>query len=601
MPSPPNRPSRPSPFWTRLLEHCLPADDREPVIAELRRLYRIKAGLSGRRSAGSWYRGEVLSFIVWVPFERFRGHIPREESLMTELFIDSGRELRQAARSLAAQPGLTVVCVLALVLGVGANTLIFSVVDHVVLRPLPYAEPERLVDVWPGASLLRGELGFFEEQARSLEGIAGYMRTDGFNAELDDGSERVTGNMISPELLDVLGARPIVGRNFRADADQPGNDAVVLLSYGFWRSRFAGREDAVGGSLVLDGTDHEIVGVLPAGFSFPDRDQDVLVPYLMDAADVGAYWGYGVFRAVARLRDGVSPEQVREELRQLSQQTRELNPLWEPAEDFRADATVVPLQDSLVGDVQSNLLILLGAVGLVLLVACANVANLLLARGLARGHDIAVRAAIGASRRRILRQELVESLLLVVVGCAAAILVAWYALEMAVSMLPAEIPRTDAIRLDGRVLGVSVAVALVAGLFASLVPALRAARVDPGVALREGGRRAGARRRRLSAAMVIVQVTAAVVLVTGAGLLIRTLSALGAVDPGFNTAAVSTARLTLTPQSYESDEARARMFEDVIERLEALPGGDRRSRQPRAVRARMGRHGDLHRRRDSGP
>jgi putative ABC transport system permease protein len=564
----------PSWFWRQLLERALPAVDRRVVADELEHLYRLRADLIGRRAADGWYRREVLSFLTQVPAERFRSRLPNKDNLVRDWYTDFGREMRQAVRSLLSQPGITAVSLLALVLGVGANTLIFSVVDHVVLRPLPYAQPEELVEVWPNAFMLLGELDYFEEQVDGAAAMGGYRRVDGFNAELAGGSRRLTGNFISPGVLTTLGVRPQLGRNFTPDETEPGNTAVVLLSHGFWSTEFGGDDGVLGATLVLDGQPHEIVGVLPPRFAFPDRDQDVLRPFAMNAADPGTYWGSGGYRAIARLADGVSSQQLRDELVTLSADTRLLNPLWTPTEGYRAETTVLRLQDALVGGVQTNLMVMLGAVGLVLLVACANVANLLLARGLARGHDVAVRAALGASRVRLLRQQLTETATLVVVGSALALFVAWRALDVMVALLPAEIPRATEIRLDARVLWISTAVAMVAAMGASALPALRASRVPPGTALRTGSRGAGASaaRRRLSSVMVVAQIGAAVVLVTGAGLLIRSLGQLGQVELGFDAAAVSSVRMTLTAQSYAGHDERLQFYEGVLEATAALPG-----------------------------
>ncbi len=561
-------------LWRALLRRVVPAHDRDIVVQELDLLYEMKAELGGRGHADRWYRGEALSFALTVPLAGLRQLLPTQETTMKDMLADLVRETGQAVRSLASQPGVSVVCLAALVLGIGANTLIFSIVDHVVLRPLPYAQPEQLVDVWPSYFLLRGEIEFFEENVSSAA-VGAFVRTSGINALIDGTSRRLAANQVAPELLDVLDVQPLLGRNFLADEDAVGRNAVTLISYGLWTSDYGADANALGEAIVLDGVPHEIVGVLPAAFAFPDRNQDLLVPILMDAQNPGLHWGSGGARAVARLNPGATTTQLHDEMQALAQEVRLKNPLWTPNEDFRAEGTIAPLRDAMVRNVESNLVLLLGAVGLVLLVACANVSNLLLARAISRSHDLAVRAALGAGRRLLLRQQLLESLVLVLVGCALAVFVASRALNVMVRMLPAEIPRAGEIALDGRVLSISVVVAILAGLSASLLPAMRASRTSPSAALREGGRgsSASAHRRRMSAAMVVVQVSAAVVLVTGAGLLIRTLGALSQVDPGFETERVVTARFTLNPDGYNEANTRMGLSTQMVEGVEALPGG----------------------------
>ena len=566
----------PSRVWTRVLHALAPSEDRDDVVRELVTLYRRRTEHWGRAAADRWFRREVINFVFVARIDRLRSSsLRRGNHSKGGAWTDLGRDVARAVRSLVKAPGFTVVAIATFTLGIGATTLIFSVVDHVALRALPYHAPDRLVQVWPGIGMLRGELHIMQQESKTLAEVAGYVVTDGVNLETSDGTRRIEGTMVSPTLLDVLRVRPRLGRNFQPEEAQRGSDGVVLLAHRLWQEQYGADPDVIGRPIVLDGRARTVVGVLPGTFVFPRAEQDVLVPLVMEPSDVGVFWGWGGHRAIARLQPGATPESARDELRSLSRQMRDANPLWTPTEDFRADTEVVPLREALVGDIQPTLLILLGAVGLVLLVACANVANLLLARGLSRSRDIALRAALGASRWRIAREQIVESVLLASIGSVVAVIVAYWALNGLVALLPAEIPRVEEITLDARVVGVGVTVALVAGALAGLLPAVHGSRTDPGMVLRASGRgTAGAtrRRRRLASAMVIAQVAVAVVLVTDAGLLVRSLRALAAVETGFLSDGVTTARLTLAPDTFEGPEQRYRFYEQVVERVKTIPG-----------------------------
>ena len=566
---------RPPEWWTRVLHVVVPREDREHVGRELDALFQLRVERQGPRAARTWYRREVLSFVLAVRSSRRRivtQPYPRRSG--DGAIADLWRDVRRTARALGKSPGFTAVAVVMLTLGIGANAVLFSVVDHVALRALPYHEPDRLVRIWPGVGMLRGELDIMQRESNTLSLVAGYVVTNGFNLETNDGSRRVEGALISSELLDVLRVLPAVGNNFTREQTATGADDVVLLAHGIWREQYGADADVVGRSVVVDGAPKRVMGVLPAGFAFPNGDIDLFLPLVMNASDVGVFWGWGGHRAVARLEPEATPALAREELRALSLEMRSANPLWTPREDFRADSDVVPLRDALVGDIEPTLLILLGAVGLVLLVACANVANLLLARGLSRRREIAVRAALGASRWRIAREHLVESLMIAALGCAVALLAAQWALGGLVALLPPEIPRVEEIALDGRVIGVGISLAMLVGVLAGLLPAIRGSRAELGLVLRESTRGAGSGRgrRRLSATMVVAQIAVSVVLITGAGLLIRSLGALAAVDPGFRTDGVTTARLTLAGDVYDAPVDRYRFFRQVVERMRAVPG-----------------------------
>lgn len=483
-------------------------------------------------------------------------------------------EIRCAGRRLWRTPGFTVVALVTLGLGIGATTLVYTVVDRVALRPLPYEDADRLVSVWPEHWMSRGDLSILQRDARTLAEIGAYRTTSGFNLEVDGRAVRVAASLVSPELLDLLGIRPVAGRRFRDDASRPGSSKVAMISHRLWADLFAGEAGTVGRSVQLDGVRHEVVGVLPPDHDFPSPGDDVLVPVVMDPANAGEFWGFGGYQAVARLADGVSPAEATAELRDLAEVMRTANVAWTPREGFRDESRVVGLREALVGDVRSTLLILLGAVGVVLLVVCANVANLLLTRGVGRAREAAVRAALGAGRGRLLRERLVESLLLAGGGCLLAVVAAQSGLETVRPWIAGELPRVNELSLDARIFVVAVTLALATGTVAGVLPALRASAVDPGGTLRDGGRTSGpgAGRRRLTSLLVVGQVAAAVVLVSSAGLLLRTLGELGAVDPGFEPGGVVTAEVTLSGDRYATSAGRHAFFGDFRERLEALPG-----------------------------
>lgn len=564
--------SGPPARWVAVLRRALPRGRRDDVVMELDELYRLRRARFGPEEADRWYRDEVMAFLTLIPLSavgrRAGDRIRRWEETMGEVW----RDVERAARSLARAPGFAAMAVAILTLGIGANTLIFSVVDHVVLRPLPYDQPDRLVSVWEG--MQRQEVALVRERSRTLEQVGAYLPVDGFNLSLDDAGVRVGGAVFDADLLPVLGVRPQLGRNFRREETEPGRDGVALIGHGLWMDRFGGDPGAVGRAVTVDGRPHEVVGVLPAGFGFPHENVDVVRPMVMDPSDDVLMWGRGGHRVVGRMAPGVTPEQVRTEMLAVAEESRNANPFWTPNPGFRDQSLVVPLQEGLVGDVRGTLLILLGAVGLVLLVACANVANLMLTRGLARSRGIAVRAALGASRGRIVREHLIESLLLAGAGCLVALVAARWALDGLVAVLPAEIPRAGEVGLDMRVVSAGVILSLVAGALAGLIPALKGSRADPGSVLREGGRggSASAARKRLSSVMVVVQMAVAVVLVVGAGLLVRSLGQLASVDPGFRTEGLTTARLTLGGSRYEEPEQLRGFMEQVVEGVEAIPG-----------------------------
>ena len=506
------------------------------------------------------------------------------------------QDLRYAVRLLRKEPGFTAAAVLTLALGVGVNTAIFSLFDAIVGRPLPYAAPSRLVRV--GSSFPKGALLVFRQQSRVLASVAAYDGGSEINFTGLGEPERVAGSHVSSELFSTLGVAAALGRTLRPGEDLPGQDRVVVLSDGFWRQRFGGDPGIVGRLLTLDGAGCEVVGVMPPGFAFPSAAARLWLPARLDPRDRVDLWKSSGFGLVGRLRDGVTIGQAQEELRRLTPRVRDAFP-WRMPDEWNQGPwnRVVPLREWMVSGVRPRLLVLLVAVWLVLLVACADVANLLLARAAVRQREMAVRAALGGGRPRILRQLLTESVVLGLAGSAAGLALAAGGVPLLRSALPADTPRLAEVTLDWRMLGFAAGLALATGVACGLLPAWRLLapleRSGPGRAgatmgvfgargrgqraLRGAGRSGdGAwERRRLSAALVVVEVAVSVVLVTGAGLLVRTLDELLRVSPGFRSEHLLTA--SITPNSSLCDRAAQciAFYGGLLDRLRALPGVSR--------------------------
>jgi putative ABC transport system permease protein len=479
-----------------------------------------------------------------------------------------GGDIRYAVRSLRRTPGYTAVVLLILAVGIGAASAAQAVIHPLLLRPLAFHEPDRLVtlDAW----LMPGEYELVREHTTSFDGMSLVRGGTAFGLSGDGEAERVSGAEITPELFTTLGVRPVAGTLPAAAGPDAGE--MVVLSYELWQRRFGGDREVIGRAVRLDGRAVPVVAVVPAGFSYPGRTQLWLAAPL-DPANVGALWGTGGYRMVARLHPDASVARAESEVRALSGALSAANPFWTPRADYRADDRIVSLHEALVGDVRRALLLLGGAVGLLLLIACANVANLVLARGLSRARELAVRTALGASGRRIVRQLLTETLVLAGAGGAAGIALAVITVRALRTLLPPDLPRLAEVGVDARVLGASIAITLVTGLVLGVLPARRATRFDLQDSLRDGGRALGDRSgRRLSGGLVVAQVALAVLLVTGAGLLVRSLVALQRADTGIGRMEVVTARLDLPTAQYPSAAQRNAFYEGLLTRLGALPG-----------------------------
>ncbi len=499
--------------------------------------------------------------------------------------FDLIRDVRHAARRLLRTPAFTLATLVTLALGIGANTAIFSVVDSVLLKPLPFPEPDRLVGLWqtaPGVDIkdLNASIAdyvTYREESRTLADVAIWNGT-ALNVTGVAEPERVDGLNATFRLLPMLGVKPIFGRSFvEADNDR-GSPEVVMLGYGYWQRRFGGNPAAVGRRIMVDGTAREIIGVLPQGFWFMDMTHDLVVPLRFERAKVRLA-GYN-FQAIGRLRPGVTLAQVDADVARMIGVALAKFPPPEGMsikmmEDARLGPNVRPLLDDLVGDIGKSLWVVMATIGMVLLIACANVANLLLVRTEGRAQELAVRAAIGAGRGRLAREMLVESLLLGLLGGAAGIAFAIAALKLVLTMNPAKLPRLELIAVDATSLVFTLVVSVAAGLAFGAIPVLKHARVRLAEALRGGGRNASASRDRniTRNTLTIVQVALALVLLIGSGLMIRTFQSMRRVQPGFTEpATLQTLRIAI-PGDVAKDDARVLLTQQsLVDALAALPG-----------------------------
>ncbi|HEY2745780.1 MAG TPA: ABC transporter permease [Polyangia bacterium] len=489
-------------------------------------------------------------------------------------------DLKFALRMLRRSPGVTAAAVLALALGIGANTAIFSVVDGVLLRPLAYPESSQLVAVYRGAThfgFTKGPWSFpdfkdFLAQNQSFENAGIWSGGDG-NLSGNGSPERVLIRLASPTLLPTLRVAPIAGRNFLPGEAFKGNDHVALLDYKLAQRRFGTPNDALGKTVRIDGVDYQVVGVLPRGF-FLETAADVWMPAstTFDMLQVrNAHW----LRMIARKKPGLSNAQIQSDLDGFSKRLVEAHGDIYPA-SMGLTTTIEPFIDQIVGDVRLPLLILLGAVAFVLLIACANVANLLLARAATRNREMAIRTALGAGRARLMRQLLTESLLLAFAGAGLGLVFAAWAVDGLVSLAPDALPRAAEVALDGRVLAFTIAVAAGTGIAFGLMPALSASRPDLHDALKDGTRGTTSARGRLRKALVIAEVALSLVLLVGTGLMVRSFVRLRSVDPGFradHALALSISLPVADSKVTDADKERfARFFTDADARIAQLPG-----------------------------
>ena len=490
---------------------------------------------------------------------------------------DWPREVRHAARSLWRTRSFSLIVILTLALGIGANAAIFSVVNAVVLRPLPYHEPDRLVVVWD--NLVRHQLKDivasaleyteFRDRNRVFDRMAAYD-TQGFNITGIASPERVDGAVVTASLLPLLGVTPALGRVFEAADEKPGVERIVM-SHALWQRMFGGDRGVVGKVVAVDGKGAEVVGVMPPGFHFPDDSVELWKPLVFDADLLSENnRGSRSYTVLGRLKPGLTAADAQSGMNVVTEGMVQEHP-----QQYRGGyyTTVRGLHDEIVGGTRRALLVQFGAVGFVLLIACANVANLLLARASARRKEMAIRTALGAKRSRIVRQLLTESVLLAACGGAVGLLTAVWSLDLLISIAPADIPRLGEIALDGRVVAFTAIVSLATGILFGLIPALQMLRTDPGDTLKEGGRSGSAgRRRAFGNALIVAEVALSLVLLVGAGLLINSFARVQSAAPGFNADRVLTFRIAPPEAKYGTFERGDAFYNELYGRLRTTPG-----------------------------
>ena len=488
-------------------------------------------------------------------------------------------DLRYGLRTLRKNPGFTAVAILTLALGIGANTAIFSVIDAVLLRPLPYKAPDRLVTVTeanhPYDLYSRNEVApgnFLDWRARNqVFSEIGAFHMKGYTLTGGDSPERVQCALTSANFLHMLGLNPALGRDFQPSDDRDGAPRVVLLGDALWKSRFGSDPKILGKTIYLDTNPYTVVGVLPANLTFPKDAAELWIP-LERANSPHDMHGYSshYLDVYARLKPGVTIAQASEEMSRLAAQIKK----EQPESNSGPAALVIPLQEDLSGDIRPALLTLLAAVGFVLLIACANVANLLLVRATVRGREIATRIALGAGQGRLVRQLLIESLLLSLAGGCAGLLVAYWTRQVFLALSPNSLPQFNAIGTDGRVLLFTLLVSIATGLLFSLLPAFRGIGLELSTTLHGNTRHAssGKNSQRLRNLLVIAEIATSLVLLAGAGLTIRSFLQLRDADLGFRTDHIVTARVTIPTDKYVKDEQVASFYDRVLERVRIVPG-----------------------------
>jgi predicted permease len=492
------------------------------------------------------------------------------------------QDIRYGLRILRRSPGFALVAVLALALGIGATTAIFSVVDAVVLKPLPYHDPGRLVQIWMrftgiGIPNDRNWVSAPEfqdlQQNNSFSAVAA-IDTANFNIHIGDTPERIVAGVVSTTFFPLLGAQAQLGRVFMPAEGRPGREHVVLLSDGLWRRRFGADRGVLGRKLVMNGQSNEIVGVMPPGFNMP-QDVEVWIPLVFSAADLTPNnRGNHGLEAIARIQPNLTIAQARTDMAAVSRRMIEQNRQY-PYREYNFGVILVPLLEQQIGDIQLALWVLMGAVSLVLLIACGNVANLLLARASARQREIAVRQALGVGRWRLTRQLLTESVLLALTGGAAGLLLAYAALRLVVAASATSFPRVAGTHMDPGVLMFTLAISLSTGILFGLAPAFQAWRQTMHDVLKEGGRgSAGGHSHGLRSALVVGELALSLALLAGSGLLIRSFMRLQEVDAGFRPDGVLTMRVSLPEDKYAKPEQTRQFYRDLLDRVRQLPGVD---------------------------
>lgn len=485
------------------------------------------------------------------------------------------QDVRFGVRMLVKSPTFTIVAVIALALGIGANTAIFSVVNTVLLRPLPYNEPERLMMVWednsrhgyPRDTPAVANYIDWRDQNQVFESMAA-IASASFNLTGTGEPERIDGRRATANLFPLLGVEPHLGRWFSPEEDQPGANRVVMMGHGLWQRRFGSDMNIIDKTILLNGESYRVIGVMPPDFQFPSREVELWTPIAFTNQEV-ANRGSHYLQVVARLKPAITLQQAQAEMNTIAARLAQQH----PAENTNLGAAVTPLHEHVAGDIKPALLILLGAVGFVLLIACANVANLLLARAAVRQKEIAVRVALGASRLRLIRQFLTESILLAAVGGAVGLLLSLWGVSLLKTFIPENISQVKYIAIDGRVLIFTLLVSLLTGLIFGLAPATQASSFNLNETLKEGGRDSvGSRGNRIRSLLVIAEVAISLILLVGAGLLINSFLRLRNVDPGFRANNLLTMSMVLPQGKYPDHARRSAFYTELVNRIEALPG-----------------------------
>ncbi|MBI3665941.1 MAG: ABC transporter permease [Acidobacteria bacterium] len=493
------------------------------------------------------------------------------------------QDVRYAFRILRRTPGFTIIAVLALALGIGANAAIFSVVNAVILKPLPYEKPEQLVQLWmrfTGIGIPNDQNWVSAPEFRDLKqnqslSYLAAISNESYNINVSGTPERVEAAVVSTSFFPLLGVQAQLGRVFLPEEGRPGQERVVLLSDGLWRRRFGADAAAPGRKLIMNGQSYIIVGVMPRWFQLP-REAEMWTPLVFSPDDLSPNnRGSHAYQVIARIKPGLSLEQTRSDLAAVSSRIIEQHPDY-PYKEFNFAVIMIPLLEQEIGDIKTALWIMMAAVGLVLLIACANVANLLLVRASAREREIAVRQALGVGRWRLVRQLLTESAILGFMGGAAGLLLAHWALRLLITLTAASFPRVAEAAMDFRVLAFTILVSLATGILFGLAPAFHAARHVTHEALKEGSRggTAGAGSHGLRGALVVAEVALSLTLLVGSGLLIRSFLRLQEVDTGFRPDGVLTMRIALPEQKYPKPEQVRVFYRELLDRIRRLPGVD---------------------------
>jgi putative ABC transport system permease protein len=485
------------------------------------------------------------------------------------------QDLRYGILIMLKSPGFTIVAVIALALGIGANTAIFSVINTVLLKPLPYKESDRIMVVretklprFPEFSVAPGNFLDWQKQNTLFENMAA-QRGFAYNLIGSGDPERLRGARITSNLFSTLGVKPIEGRDFLPEEDQEGRDNVVIISHGLWQRRFGSDPKLIGQTINLNGKACTVIGIMPSSFWFPNRETELWAPMAFNAKDAENHGGHFI-GVTARLKPGITREQAETEMKVIAGRLEQQYPVTNKGWSIK----ITPILENAVGDMRPALMVLFGAVAFVLLIVCANIANLLLSRAATRQKEIAIRSALGAGRWRVVRQLLTESILLSLVGSIAGLLLAVWGLDLLLALAPKNLPRIQEVSIDGRTLGFTLLLTLFIGLLFGLAPALQASSPNLNDWLKEGskGGTDSARRHRLRNILVVSEVALSLVLLVGAGLMMKSFLRLQATSTGFNPQNIHVMSIALPDKKYPEDQQQAAFFSTLLEKISAMPG-----------------------------